>query len=420
MEDTQLDDCDSNMGKVCLVSLIKVEAILSGEMEDEVKDLVNVDKSLARDVSSTRIDSEAAAKEDEEWADDSDSSSFSKTLLSERVDSKSGSSKVSFKIDQHGRLIREDQIPSELSSAQRKKIRRDNELLHKWSLMLKQWHKYSQPGNEKLKRRLRNGCPNAVRSIVYPKVMQIEEMRRDNEQIFEDLVGQPEGPFDEIIKRDLHRTNPEHVMFMSKKGSGQHALYNVLRAYSLYDEEVGYCQGMGSFVAVMLTYVTEEDAFWLLVSLMQGRFPLRETYLPNLLGLRRSFYVFEKCLMKFLPNLAKHLSLENFTSPLYSSRWFGTLCSDLPIEVTLRVWDILINEGSKIIFRIGLVILKLSQKKLKAKSFEHFNDIIKETQAKLDPDSTIQLALSFKVRQKDVDRWSEHFDQLEAETPGIM
>jgi hypothetical protein len=46
---------------------------------------------------------------------------------------------------------------------------------------------------------------------------------------------------------------------------GQAALRRVLRAYSYYDPEVGYCQGMNFIAGMFLTVMSEEDAFWLLV-----------------------------------------------------------------------------------------------------------------------------------------------------------
>jgi hypothetical protein len=47
--------------------------------------------------------------------------------------------------------------------------------------------------------------------------------------------------------------------------SGQASLRRVLRAYSYYDREVGYCQGMNFIAGMFLTLMTEEEAFWLLV-----------------------------------------------------------------------------------------------------------------------------------------------------------
>jgi len=46
-------------------------------------------------------------------------------------------------------------------------------------------------------------------------------------------------------------------------------LFNILRAYAVYDAEVGYTQGMSGLGALLLMYMSEEDAFWCLCTLMQ-------------------------------------------------------------------------------------------------------------------------------------------------------
>ena len=96
------------------------------------------------------------------------------------------------------------------------------------------------------------------------------------------------------IERDLRRTFPKHSMFREQsdekkieepKGEesnasvedadvevpkreepiGKQALRRILRAYSLYDKEVGYCQGMNFICGMLLTFMSEKEAFWLMV-----------------------------------------------------------------------------------------------------------------------------------------------------------
>lgn len=50
------------------------------------------------------------------------------------------------------------------------------------------------------------------------------------------LVASGQEEIDDIIKRDMHRTFPEHPLFSSEAGQG--ALFRVLKAYSLHDLEV--------------------------------------------------------------------------------------------------------------------------------------------------------------------------------------
>ncbi len=61
--------------------------------------------------------------------------------------------------------------------------------------------------------------------------------------------------------------------------SGQAALRRVLRAYSYYDREVGYCQGMNFIAGMFLTLMTEEEAFWQLVCKYFGCLPWDPSHL---------------------------------------------------------------------------------------------------------------------------------------------
>lgn len=63
-------------------------------------------------------------------------------------------------------------------------------------------------------------------------------------------------PYDSAIRRDLNRTFPTQDYFKDAKGLGQGSLYNVVKAYSLYDPECGYCQGMQFIVGPLLLNVS--------------------------------------------------------------------------------------------------------------------------------------------------------------------
>ena len=65
--------------------------------------------------------------------------------------------------------------------------------------------------------------------------------------------------FESEVKSGSKASTPQNTP------GGQCALRRVLRAYSYYDREVGYCQGMNFIAGMFLTIMSEEDAFWLLV-----------------------------------------------------------------------------------------------------------------------------------------------------------
>ena len=75
------------------------------------------------------------------------------------------------------------------------------------------------------------------------------------EAIYSALMKKP-SPHEKAIIRDLNRTFPSHQYFHDGAGVGQGNLLNVMKAYSLYDPEVGYCQGMAFVVGPLLLNVS--------------------------------------------------------------------------------------------------------------------------------------------------------------------
>lgn len=58
---------------------------------------------------------------------------------------------------------------------------------------------------------------------------------------------------------DLGRTFPNHQYYKDSLGIGQLSLFNVLKAYSILDPELGYCQGLGFICGVLLLHVSYQE-----------------------------------------------------------------------------------------------------------------------------------------------------------------
>ena len=52
-------------------------------------------------------------------------------------------------------------------------------------------------------------------------------------------------------------------------GLGQSLLRRILVRCAIVDSEIGYCQGMGFIVGMLLTYMPEDDAFYTFVSTLE-------------------------------------------------------------------------------------------------------------------------------------------------------
>ncbi|XP_073965394.1 PTB_TBC1D1_like and TBC domain-containing protein plx isoform X2 [Choristoneura fumiferana] len=156
---------------------------------------------------------------------------------------------------------------------------------------------------------------------------------------------------------DLGRTFPQHSYFASALGPGQLALYNILKAYSLLDPDVGYCQGLSFVAGVLLLHTEEAEAFILLRHLMFRR-GLRKQYLPDMSALQVQLYQLSRLLRDHEPELHARLEALDISPALYAAPWMLTLfTSQFPLGFVVRVFDLIFLESLDIVFSVSLALL---------------------------------------------------------------
>ncbi|XP_057585484.1 carabin isoform X3 [Hippopotamus amphibius kiboko] len=182
-------------------------------------------------------------------------------------------------------------------------------------------------------------------------------MSRRYKKALAEAPGEPQWM--ETIGRDLHRQFPLHEMFVSPQGHGQQGLLQVLKAYTLYRPEQGYCQAQGPVAAVLLMHLPPEEAFWCLVQICEIYLP--GYYGPHMEAVRLDAEVFMALLRRLLPRVHKHLQQVGVGPLLYLPEWFLCLFArSLPFPTVLRVWDAFLSEGVKVLFRVGLMLVRLA------------------------------------------------------------
>ncbi|EMR11173.1 hypothetical protein PNEG_00767 [Pneumocystis murina B123] len=168
------------------------------------------------------------------------------------------------------------------------------------------------------------------------------------------------------IDMDVYRTMPNNVFF-GGKGPGVPKLKNVLLAFSRHNTQIGYCQGMNVIAAMLLlTHATEEDAFYVLVSIVENILP-PYYFTPDLLASRADQRVLTRYVSELCPRIHNHFKKLSVDLEAVTFNWFLTVFTDcLSPEVLFRVFDLLFIEGNVYLFRVSIAIIKNKEKQILA------------------------------------------------------
>ncbi len=218
-----------------------------------------------------------------------------------------------------------------------------------------------QPTFHKL---IRVGLPNRLRGEIWELTSGSLYLKLENPSLYTDTLAKHSGKeslaIDEIEK-DLNRSLPEYPGFQSDDGIGR--LRRVLTAYSWVNPDVGYCQAMNIVVAALLIYMSETQAFFLLSALCDRLVP--GYYSTTMYGTLLDQKVFESVVEKTMPILWEHLVKSDVQLSVVSLPWFLSLyINSMPLVFAFRVLDVFFVEGPKVLFQVGLAILRINGEEL--------------------------------------------------------
>jgi TBC1 domain family member 10 len=172
----------------------------------------------------------------------------------------------------------------------------------------------------------------------------------------------------------------------------------------------GNCQGMGFLSATLMIYMSDEDTFACLVALCQ-QFGMAGLFKPGFPLLHEFFYVHERLLAKHLPRVAAHFEQEMVVAGLYATHWYSTLFSyTLPFRYVVRIMDLFLVDGFKMIFRVAITLLRLHRNDLVGASFDVIVTKIKALNSlDIDVDEFVEQVIDSKITEKEIAKLSAQF-----------
>ncbi|KAL5569194.1 hypothetical protein UlMin_025769 [Ulmus minor] len=158
------------------------------------------------------------------------------------------------------------------------------------------------------------------------------------------------------IEKDLPRTFPGHPALDE---DGRNALRRLLTAYARHNPSVGYCQAMNFFAGLLLLLMPEENAFWTLMGILDDYFD--GYYSEEMIESQVDQLVFEELVRERFPKLVNHLDYLGVQVAWVTGPWFLSIFMNmLPWESVLRVWDVLLFEGNRVmLFKTALALMEL-------------------------------------------------------------
>ncbi|KAI9197168.1 rab-GTPase-TBC domain-containing protein [Polychytrium aggregatum] len=165
----------------------------------------------------------------------------------------------------------------------------------------------------------------------------------------------------EEIEKDVRRSLPEHPAYQSNIGID--ALRRILTTYSWRNPAVGYAQALNIITAVLLLHLKEEDAFWMLCTIVESLLP--DHYSKTLVGSVVDQEVFTWLVEQHLPAVSAQIGQLYMDLSTISVPWFVCLfLNSVSLRMAPTFLDAFFVDGPKFLFWTALAILKHNEKEL--------------------------------------------------------
>ena len=249
--------------------------------------------------------------------------------------------------------------------------------LNKLCLINKEHYKYLKPIiYEKIKLKIieinksSNHLNNAIKKSIFIYTPLSKLSKVVLQKNYFDLLYEVNEKYEVDIKKDLLRTMPDDISFKYGK-ENYNKLYHILSAYSNYNKNIGYAQGLNFLAAICLCIFKDEiDSFIFLDGLIQ------KFKFENLFGIKNEqlnvkLKQIESCVNKWCPEINKYLQTKLLNYDFFTCKWMVTLFSNsMNTKYLFQLWDYMIVFGWKFFKFFVIAVIKFNENKILNSSLE--------------------------------------------------
>ena len=145
--------------------------------------------------------------------------------------------------DRYG-FIHDYKLPEKLTKYENQIREVEMKRREKWRKMIGSWDFYKKKNFDKMRERVFKGIPNAVRGSAWLLLLDVPRIKDEQPGRYDEMYSLGKQYSKEVrqIDLDINRTFRNNIMFRERYNIKQQELFRVLVAYSVYNQEVAYCQ----------------------------------------------------------------------------------------------------------------------------------------------------------------------------------
>ncbi|RKF74530.1 putative gtpase activating protein [Golovinomyces cichoracearum] len=232
-----------------------------------------------------------------------------------------------------------------------------------WGTLAKDYDSTSKSLPTLLSKKIRNGIPAPLRGVIWQS---ISDARNSDLESHYDTLSKELASKRVSANICSWRIFPGVDMFRDPQGDGQSMLRRIIKLFGLYNNKIGYSQGLAFIVGPLLLNMGEKEAFCVLIRIIEN-YDMGTCFLPDSSKLHLRVYQFTQLLKINFPNLSQYLETLEI-KPTYLLHWFLSFFAvTCPLHLLVRLYDVLFNEGASItIMRVALSLMQKNEARIMA------------------------------------------------------